>query len=70
YGCPASVALCSMASERLKGLALPELRGFRALALADELGLPPTKRSAALLLEDALEAALARYNMASRLETA
>ena len=70
YGCPASVALCSMASERLKGLALPELRGFRALALADELGLPPTKRSAALLLEDALEAALARYNMTSRLETA
>ena len=70
YGCPASLALCSMASERFKGLTLPELRKFSALALTEELGLPPTKRSAALLLEDALKAALARYNMESRLETA
>src|SRR5579859_1099661 len=49
YGCPASVALCSIASERLRGLTLPEVRGFRAMALVEELGLPPTKRSAALL---------------------
>ena len=70
YGCPATIALCSVLSERLKGQSLAEARAFAALALAEELGLPATKRAAALLLEDALKAALARYNMTSRLETA
>ena len=69
YGCPATIALCSILSERLKGRALAELSGFRALELAEEFGLPPAKRAAALLLEDALKAALARYNKTSRLET-
>lgn len=70
YGCPATIALCSILSERVSGMTLPELRALSGLALAEELGLPATKRSAALLLEDALGAALARYNMESRLETA
>ena len=70
YGCPASIALCSILSERLKGLTLQECGQVGGLALAEELGLPPTKRAAALLLEDVLQAALARYNMTSRLQTA
>src|SRR5579871_4762207 len=70
YGCPATVALCSVLSERLPGHTLPEAREVRGLALAEELGLPPVKRAAALLLEDALAAALARYNRTSRPETA
>lgn len=70
YGCPATVALCSVLSERLPGHTLPEVREVRGLALAEELGLPPVKRAAALLLEDALAAALARYNRTSRPETA
>ena len=70
YGCPATVALCSVLSERLKGRTVPELGEPRGLALAEELELPPAKRAAALLLEDALAAALARYNMTSRRQTA
>lgn len=70
YGCPASVALCSILSERLTGHTLQECSQIGGLALAEELELPPTKRAAALLLEDALQAALARYNMTSRLQTA
>ena len=70
YGCPATVALCSVLSERLKGRMLPELREPGGLALAEELELPPTKRAAALLLEDALADALARYTMTSRRQTA
>lgn len=70
YGCPATVALCSVLSERAQGAKPAELPDMAGLKLAEELGLPPAKRAAALLLEDALVAALARYNMASRLETA
>ncbi len=70
YGCPATIALCSLASERVKGLTPAEARSLSAVALAEELGLAPEKRAAALLLEDALRAALAEYNSESRLETA
>lgn len=70
YGCPATIALCSLLSERVRGLTPPEARSLSAVALADELGLAPEKRAAALLLEDALRAALAEYNMTTRPETA
>lgn len=70
YGCPATIALCSVLSDRLKGRTLEECSQMGGLALAEELELPPAKRVAALLLEDALKAALARYNMTSRLRTA
>ena len=70
YGCPATIALCSLLSERVQGMTPAEARALRAVTLADELGLAPEKRSAALLLEDALRAALAEYNTESRRETA
>ena len=70
YGCPVTIALCSILSERLRGHTLQECRQMGGLALAEELKLPAAKRAAALLLEDALGAALARYNMESRLQTA
>lgn len=63
YGCPASVALCSLLSDRLPGLTPAEALAVSGLALAEELGLPPTKRDAALLLEDALRDALKGYNV-------
>lgn len=63
YGCPATIALCSLASERLPGLSLEQALGWRALALAEELGLPAEKRAAALVLEDAVRAAVRSYNM-------
>lgn len=62
YGCPATIALCSMASEALKGRTLAEAAGFSVMALAEELGLPAEKRDAALTVEDAIRAAVLRYN--------
>jgi nitrogen fixation NifU-like protein len=64
YGCPATIALCSLMSERVVGRTQEEVAGIGALSLAEELKLPAPKRDAALLLEDALRAALggARYN--------
>ena len=58
YGCPATIALCSVLSERLVGHSREEAAGLAGLALAEELELPAPKRDAALLLEDALKAAL------------
>jgi len=68
YGCPATIALCSLLSERLRGLSAVEAQALNALSLADELGLSPVKRAAALILEDALRAALAGYNSVSQAE--
>ena len=68
YGCPATVALCSVLSERLPGLTPAEALVVSGLKLAEELGLPAPKRDAALLLEDALRDALKGYNMAEQRE--
>lgn len=65
YGCPATVALCSLLSERLAGLSVREAQEFRVLDLAGELDLPADKHDAALAVEDAVRAALAEYNMTS-----
>ncbi|HSN17170.1 MAG TPA: iron-sulfur cluster assembly scaffold protein [Gammaproteobacteria bacterium] len=64
YGCPATIALCSVLSERVVGCTREEAVDLGGLSLAEELELPVPKRAAALLLEDALRAALgpARYN--------
>ena len=58
YGCPATIALCSVLSERVVGHTKDEAAAMGGLGLAEELGLPATKRDAALLLEGALRAAL------------
>lgn len=63
YGCPATVALCSVMSTKLAGLTPLEARALSAVPLTEELGLPATKRDAALIFEDAVRAALAGYNM-------
>ena len=64
YGCPATIALCSVLSERVVGRSREEAVSLGGLSLAEELELPVPKRDAALLLEDALRAALGqpRYN--------
>ena len=66
YGCPATIALCSLASERLPGLSLTEAAEWRGLALFRELELPAEKRPAVLVLEDAVRAAVQRYNSQNR----
>jgi nitrogen fixation NifU-like protein len=64
YGCPATIALCSLASEALKGRTPAEAALFSVVALAEQLGLPAEKRDAALTVEDAIRGATARYNSA------
>ena len=68
YGCPATIALCSVLSGRLPGMTPAEALALSGMALADELALPIPKRDAALLLEDALRDALKSYNMRERKE--
>lgn len=65
YGCPATIALCSLLSERVRGLAVAGLQDFRTMPLGHELGLQPARRAVALLLDDALRAALKGYNSLS-----
>ena len=64
YGCPATIALCSLTSEALKGRTLAEAAGFSVVALAEQLGLPAEKRAAAVTVEDAVRDAVGRYNAA------
>ena len=59
YGCPATIALCSVLSERVVGRTREEAVALSGLGLAEELKIPAPKRDAALLLEDALRTALA-----------
>ena len=59
YGCPATIALCSVLSERVVGRTREEAAALSGLSLAEELKIPAPKRDAALLLEDALRTALA-----------
>ena len=65
YGCPATIALCSLTSEALKGRTPAEAVGFSVVALVEQLGLPAEKRDAAITVEDAVRAAAGRYNVAS-----
>lgn len=62
YGCPATIALCSMASEALKNQSLDAVAVFSVVALVEQLGLPAEKRVAALTVEDAIRSAAGRYN--------
>ena len=68
YGCPATIALCSVLSGRLPGMTPDEALALSGLALANELALPVAKRDAGLLLEDALRDALKSYNMRQQKE--
>lgn len=54
FGCPYTIAACSLAAERLVGLEAQALREFAPLSLAPELDLPVEKRGRLLRIEDAL----------------
>ncbi|MDE2091143.1 MAG: iron-sulfur cluster assembly scaffold protein [Gammaproteobacteria bacterium] len=62
YGCPATIALCSLTSEILKGGPLAAAAAYSVVALAEQLGLPAEKRAAAITIEDAIRNAAGRYN--------
>ena len=56
YGCPHCIAAGSWLTERLVGLAEPELRQWRWRAADDALRFPAEKRGRLLILEDAVKA--------------
>lgn len=59
YGCPHTIAAADLAAERLAGGDRETLTAFRGLSLVEELALPANKLAVALVVEDALQAALA-----------
>ena len=54
YGCPYTLAACSLATEGLQGVPAAVLRDFTVNDVADRLQVPPGKRGALLRIEDAL----------------
>jgi nitrogen fixation protein NifU and related proteins len=61
-GCPAAIAAGSMTTEMLVGLTLEEASGFKQDAVNEALGgLPPQKVHSSVLVEDAVQAAMADY---------
>ncbi|WP_193222168.1 iron-sulfur cluster assembly scaffold protein [Alkalilimnicola sp. S0819] len=61
FGCPATLAAAAWLSQWLPGRGLDEVRGLRGLEIAEALALPAERLSAALVVEDALRAALACF---------
>lgn len=70
YGCPATIALCSLTSETIKGGPLAAAVAYSVVKLAEQLGLPAEKRAAAITVEDAIRSAATRYNTHLRLTQA
>jgi len=62
WGCPWTIAACSLAVSRLQGAPLAALAGFEPRALAAELGLPTERLGRLLILGDALRNCLADWD--------
>jgi nitrogen fixation NifU-like protein len=61
-GCPAAIAAGSMSTEMLVDMSLEEAAGLKREAIDEALGgLPPQKVHSAVLVEDAVKAAMANY---------
>ncbi len=54
FGCPHTIAACSLATERLQGQPVTELLAIEPVALADELEVPVEKMGRLLIIQDAL----------------
>ena len=54
YGCPHTLAACSLVTERLEGLQVQALRELRPEELAAPLEIPVEKTGRLLIIEDAL----------------
>ena len=57
-GCAATIALGSLATEKLAGLSLAQARELSTDALAETLSLPPLRRYCLILVDEAVRAAL------------
>lgn len=61
YGCGATIAAGSLATQRLQGGTLDDALALDAGAFAQALSLPPVKMYCAMLAEDAIKAAVQDY---------
>ncbi|MCH8958286.1 MAG: iron-sulfur cluster assembly scaffold protein [Proteobacteria bacterium] len=61
YGCPHTIAVAEYMAERLIGRPVDDAVQETPQQLADELGLPAEKLGQALIVEDAIAAALAAW---------
>jgi NifU-like protein involved in Fe-S cluster formation len=62
FGCPHTLAVCSMAAERLADRPVRELGRLDPLELGRELGVPAAKSSRLLVIQDALRNCLADWD--------
>ena len=61
YGCPHTIAVAEYMAERMIGRPVDQAMQETLQQLADELGLPAEKLGRALIVEDAINAALAAW---------
>jgi len=61
YGCGSTIAVGSLAAQRLQGCTLDQAQALDNAAFVDALSLPPVKRYCAMLAEDAIQAAVQDY---------
>lgn len=62
YGCPHTIAACSLACERLEGAPVRALGELEPAELAAALGVPAEKTGRLLLVEDALHQCLRAWD--------
>ena len=61
FGCPHTIAACSVLTRRFLGEPVAALGAFRPAELAAELDLPPDKMGRLLVVQDALREALVNW---------
>lgn len=62
WGCPHTIAACSLAAETLSGCTRAELQAFDPLSLRARLGIPVLKTGRLLFIQDALRKCLAAWD--------
>lgn len=62
FGCPHTIAACSLVAERLTGAPVESLGEIRPAELAAELEAPASKMGRFLIIEDALRRGLAAWD--------
>lgn len=62
FACPHTLAVCSIAVERLQGQPVPALGRFDVLAAGRDVGVPPAKTSRLMIIQDALRNCLADWD--------
>jgi NifU-like protein involved in Fe-S cluster formation len=62
WGCPHTIAACSLTAETLSGCTRAELQAFDPLSLRERLDVPALKTGRLLIIQDALRKCLAAWD--------